>query len=134
MIDVREYREEDFSFVNNILQESFSVSKRNFKKDEFKEIVISLDNIVIGYLLLTKVYNPIKDIYYYLIDYVSIDSNYRNRGFGKKLLEYVFILAKRENISYLQLTSNRSRVAAHKLYLSLGFVKRDSDIFRKEIV
>ena len=35
---------------------------------------------------------------------------------------------------YIQLTSSRHREAAHKLSLACGYVKRDSDIFRKDII
>ena len=131
---VRKYMEEDYPFVNKILQEAFSVSKKEIVGDEFFEVVVTFDNIVVGYLLLTKVYNPIKEIYYYIVDYVCVDSNYRGMGLGKEMFKYVFTLAKENNITYLQLTSKRSRIAAHKLYDSLGFVRRDSDIFRKEIL
>ena len=35
---------------------------------------------------------------------------------------------------YLELTCSRFREAAHKLYENAGFIKRDSDIYRKDVI
>ena len=134
MIEVRNYREEDLSFVNEILFESFNIKKDNFTGDNFYEVVATIDNKVCGYLLLTKVLNPIKNKYYMLVDYVCVGSQFRNMGIGKKLMEYAEGIAKNEKVMYLQLTCSTFRKAGHKLYESCGFIKRDSDIFRKEII
>lgn len=133
-ICVRNYIDKDYSFVNNILEEAFSVSKKEFNDSCFKEIVVTVDNVVCGYLLLTKVLNPILDKYYYLVDYVCVDSKYHGMGLGERLLEYAENIARDENVMYMQLTCGRKREAAHRLYDKCGFVMRDSDIFRKEIL
>lgn len=133
-IIVREYKRDDYNFVNHILQEAFSVSKKEFDVSIFHEVVLEYQKNVCGYLLLTKVYDPIKDLYYHLVDYVCVDSKYQNMGFGKRLMDYAIELSKREGVSYMQLTCRRSRIAAHKLYESCGFVMRESDIYRKEFL
>ena len=133
-VDVRKYEESDLEGVNKILGEAFNTSKNNFTDDIFYEVVACVDGNVVGYLLLTKVLNPVKDKYYYLVDYVCVDSNYRGYGIGKKLISYAEDIAKKDNAMYLQLTCSYFREAAHKLYESCGFIKRESDIFRKEIV
>ena len=131
MIDVRFYENRDLDSVNTILEEAFKVSKSNFNNSSIKEIVALDDGNVCGYLLLTKVLNPILNKYYYLVDYVCVSNSYRGRGVGKKLLSFAEEVALREDAMYLQLTCSSFRVAAHKLYESCGFIKRDSDIFRK---
>lgn len=134
MIEVRDYREDDLDSVNTILNEAFNCTKNNFNYDNMRELVICVDNNVCGYLLLTKVFNPIKNNNYMLVDYVCVSSKYRNLGLGKKLLEKVDEIAKEDKVLYIQLTCSRFREAAHKLYESCGYIKRDSDIFRKELV
>lgn len=131
MIDVRFYENRDLDSVNTILEEAFKVSKSNFNNSSIKEIVALVDGNVCGYLLLTKVLNPILNKYYYLVDYVCVLSSYHGRGIGKKLLSFAEEVALRDDAMYLQLTCSSFRIAAHKLYESCGFVKRDSDIFRK---
>ncbi len=131
---VRDYLDTDLDAVNNILKEAFSTEKTNFKGEEFHELVASIDDKVCGYVLMTKVLNPIKNKYYYLIDYVSVLSECRKMGVGKKLLEEAERIAREENAIYLQLTCGYQRVAAHVLYEKSGFIKRESDQFRKELV
>ncbi|MBR2828572.1 MAG: GNAT family N-acetyltransferase [Bacilli bacterium] len=133
-IVVREYGKKDFDSVSHILQEAFSVSKKEFDGSVFHEIVLEYRKEVVGYLLLTKVYDPIKDLYYHLVDYVCIDSRYHNIGFGKQLMNYAIEFSKNLGVSYMQLTCRKSRLSAHKLYESCGFIMRESDIYRKEFL
>ena len=134
MIEVRDYSDTDLDSVNEILKEAFNEAKRNFKNNNFRELVVCVDGKVAGYLLMTRILNPIKEKFYYLVDYVCVSSNYRRMGLGRKLMDEVYSIAKDNNAIYIQLTSSRHREAAHKLYLSCGYVKRDSDIFRKDIL
>ena len=134
MIIARDYRDSDLNEVNAILKEAFDIEKNNFESNEFHEIVVTLDDKVCGYLLMTKVFNPILDKYYYLLDYVSVLSEYRGKGIGTKLLEYAEKIAREGNTMYIQLTCGYERVEAHRLYEKNGYIKRDSDQFRKELV
>ena len=131
---IREYEESDLDSVNIVLDEAFNRKKDNFDGEEFIELVSQCDNEVSGYLLMTRVLNPIKNKYYYLIDYVCVLSKYRGLGVSDKLMEYALNIAKERKAMYLQLTCSRFRDAAHKLYERCGFIKRDSDIYRKEIL
>jgi GNAT superfamily N-acetyltransferase len=130
-IDISYYKDEYLDQVNIILKEAFNIEKSNFNGDEFKEIVSIVDGEVCGYLLLTKVLNPIKNKYYYLVDYVCVLSKYRGLGISDKLMEFAEEIAREDNAMYLQLTCSTNRVAAHKLYERCGYIKRDSDQFRK---
>ena len=125
------YKDEYLEQVNKVLLEAFKVEKNNFKGEQFKEIVGIVDGEAIGYLLLTKVLNPIKNKYYYLVDYVCVLSEYRGLGVSDKLMEFAEKIAREDNAMYLQLTCGTHRLAAHKLYERCGYIKRDSDQFRK---
>lgn len=131
---VRKYKPEDLTSVNKILYESFKRTKTDFEGDEFCEVVVEVDEKVVGYLLLTKVFNPILGRTYILVDYVCVVSEYRGLGLGEKLMEYAENYARKEGAIYLQLTCRWTRVKAHQLYEKCGFKKRESDIFRKELI
>ncbi len=131
---VRNYKDDDLNAVNELLKNSFSIEKESFDDPVFFEIVVEANDKVRAYLLLTKVLNPIEKRHYFLVDYVCVSEEYRRQGFGKKLLDYAYMIAKRENGMYLQLTCSYFRIAAHHLYEACGYVKRESDIYRKEII
>ena len=128
------YKEEYLDDINKVLKEAFNIEKSNFSGEEFKEIVAIVDNKAVGYLLLTKVLNPIKNKYYYLVDYVCVLSNYRGLGISDRLMKFAEDIALNDDAMYLQLTCGTQRVAAHKLYERCGYIKRDSDQFRKVLM
>ena len=68
------------------------------------------------------------------LGYVCVDSIYRGNGIGKTMTEYAIKYAKENGAYRIELTSRNDRESAHKLYLNLGFIKRDSSIFRKEFL
>ena len=128
------YKEEYLDDINKVLKEAFNIEKSNFSGEEFKEIVAIVDNKAVGYLLLTRVLNPIKNKNYYLVDYVSVLSNYRGLGISDKLMKFAEDIALNDDAMHLQLTCGTQRVAAHKLYERCGYIKRDSDQFRKVLL
>lgn len=68
------------------------------------------------------------------IEDVVVSSDYRGQHLGKKLMEFVLEQAKAYAPIELHLTSNPMRVAANKLYQSLGFQKKDTNCYRMMIV
>ena len=125
------YKDDYLEQVNKVLKEAFDIEKGNFQGEQFKEIVAIANEDVVGYLLLTKVLNPIKNKYYYLVDYVCVLSEYRGLGIADKLMYFAEDIAREDKVMYLQLTCGVHRLAAHKLYERCGYIKRDSDQFRK---
>ena len=133
-IVVRKYDDGDFHLADKILFESLGYHKEKMSDNRVYEFVACLDNVVVGYFNMLEEIDIIRNIKIYHIGYVCVDSNYRQRGIGHKMMEYAVSFAQERGACRLELTSGNQRVAAHKLYLSLGFIKRDSAIFRKELL
>lgn len=55
------------------------------------------------------------------IDDLSTLPDYRKNGYGKKLLNYIIDLARKENLDAVHLDSGHTRFDAHRLYLNMGF-------------
>ena len=132
-IVVRGYEKEDFLATKEILEEAFGVVRvdDDISNDSHFQLVACCEKEVVGYLLLTKVNDPIIAKCYFLINYVCVKKEYRNRKIGHLLIEEAEKIARDNNANFLQLTSSRFRIYAHKLYKKRGFIIRDSDIFRK---
>jgi ribosomal protein S18 acetylase RimI-like enzyme len=134
VIGVREYRMTDYFDVSRILEEAFGVTKANVNPDNnYKEYVAVVNDVVAGYLVLTRVLDLIKGRPYYLVDYVCVAKSYRNLGLGQLLMERVLEVARKDKSLYVELTSRKDRVAAHHLYEKVGFEKRDSYIYRRTL-
>lgn len=65
------------------------------------------------------------------IEDVVVDSAWRNKGIGKLLLQKAIITATEQlKVRTLDLTSRPDRVSANGLYKKMGFVQRDTNVYR----
>ncbi len=55
------------------------------------------------------------------VENVMVDADYRRRGTGKLLMDYVLAQAKKAGCYKIQLISDKSRIEAHKFYEALGY-------------
>jgi ribosomal protein S18 acetylase RimI-like enzyme len=91
-------------------------------------VVIEHGKKVIGFgsivIFLTPVYG-----YKGRIEDVIIHENHRGKGLGKKLSKELVKIAKRKKVKSIHLTSGPARIAARKLYESLGFELKETGVF-----
>ena len=66
------------------------------------------------------------------VESVVVSSNYRGKGYGKTLLNYLIHTAKEMRVHHLHLTSNPNRRAANALYTRLGFEKYNTNCYRMQ--
>jgi len=67
------------------------------------------------------------------IEDVVVDEKCRNKGVGEALNQNAINIARQLGAKTVDLTSRPSREAANRLYNRLGFVQRDTNIYRLEI-
>lgn len=67
------------------------------------------------------------------IEDVVVDEKYRGRGFGKKLILHIILIAKKINIDSLELKSENYRIIANKLYKKLGFIVKKANVYFMKI-
>lgn len=56
------------------------------------------------------------------IEAVHVHEDFRGRGLGEALIQWAINKAKERKCALVQLTSDKTRVDAHRFYLRLGFV------------
>ena len=64
------------------------------------------------------------------IESVVVSSRCRGKGYGKELMMAMVDAAKSLNVHHIQLTSNPARVAANRLYQSLGFERYETNCYK----
>jgi ribosomal protein S18 acetylase RimI-like enzyme len=64
------------------------------------------------------------------IEDVVVDSNSRGKGIGKSLVNTAIQQAKDLDLEFVALTSRPERDIANKLYIGLGFQKKDTNFYR----
>ncbi len=68
------------------------------------------------------------------IEDVVVNNNIRGKGIGRKLVQYAIDHASSMGITKIDLTSSFERVAANELYKKMGFKRRDTNVYRLEIL
>jgi ribosomal protein S18 acetylase RimI-like enzyme len=67
------------------------------------------------------------------IEDVVVDDSARGRGVGEALNQFAIDLARAKGAKTVDLTSRPSRESANRLYQRLGFVPRDTNVYRFEL-
>ena len=94
-------------------------------------LVARSDRVIVGSLTLVLVRIPtgLRAI----IEDVVVDEQVRGQGVGRALNEAALELARDAGAVTVDLTSRPSREAANRLYLSLGFEVRDTNVYRYKL-
>jgi ribosomal protein S18 acetylase RimI-like enzyme len=107
-------------------------------REEFEEIlrnrsahflVAELDNKAIAGIL-TLVQYRIPTGIKFLIEDVVVDESHRGKGIGRALILYATGIARSMGAGSVDLTSRPFRIAANQLYLKMGFVRRETNVYR----
>jgi ribosomal protein S18 acetylase RimI-like enzyme len=67
------------------------------------------------------------------IEDVVVDDRARGKGVGEALNRAALSMARQRGAKTVDLTSRPSREAANRLYQRLGFVRRDTNVYRFEL-
>ena len=94
-------------------------------------IAAFIDGVIVGSLTLIIFSIPTGKRAW--IEDVVVDEKCRNKGIGEALNQEAINIAKRLGAKTVDLTSRPSREAANRLYSRLGFVQRNTNIYRFEI-
>lgn len=69
-----------------------------------------------------------------IIEDVVVDISARGEGIGEALMLRAIEIAREKGAGNISLTSNPIRVAANKLYLRVGFTKRETNIYSYKLM
>ena len=98
------------------------------ESDSTSMLVARVDNQIVG--LLTLAVFRIPTAVRAWIEDVVVDSSARGHGVGEALNIAAIAEAKRRGAKTVDLTSRPSREAANRLYQRIGFVARDTNVYR----
>jgi ribosomal protein S18 acetylase RimI-like enzyme len=89
------------------------------------------DGVIVGALNLTvyRVPTGVRSV----IEDVVVDISARGQGIGEALMLRAIDLARKKGAANISLTSNPMRAAANKLYLRVGFQKRETNVYQLKL-
>lgn len=126
---------------NNELDIAYNLYCNCFNREK-KSITIPLmgimlgafiDNELIGIAQIDSINNIFENTKIFYINSICIKENYRNKGYGKKLLQECITTIKDNGGNLINLTANKNRVYAHMMYKDLGFIEANTTLLKKDI-
>lgn len=139
---VTDFSSEIADAVRNLVKQLVS-DYNPFTDAEFKEMIEPKQNFLfiareassnkIAGVVMISIYR-IPDSKKVYLDDIIVDEHFRGRKIATFLFEKVISTARENNAEYIMLTSSSKRVAGNKLYEKLGFKKRETNVFRLDIV
>lgn len=136
IIEVKEFNDSYLFAVRKFLNQLVADPVR-FTESDFKGIISAENSYlflltdkesVLGMLTVGVYKSPTGSKAW--IEDVVIDEGARGKGYGRFIMEHAVSFVRSLGCTMLMLTSNPSRVAANKLYRSLGFERKETNVYR----
>jgi len=136
IIEVTEFSGDYLDSVRKFLRLLTSEPKQ-FTELNFRELLTSdnshlfflLDENTIAGMATVGIYSSPTGVKGWIED-VVIDEAYQGKGLGRALTQHAIDYAKSQHADSLMLTSHPSRIAANKLYQSIGFEQKQTNVYR----
>lgn len=138
-IEAKEVRTEYIDGINNLLGQLTSSPKEMneallqaiVESDRIHLFLAYIGNQMVGMATLAAYVIPTGTKAW--VEDVVVDNNFRGKHIGKKLVNHVVEYTKKYSPCSLMLTSRPMRVAANKLYQSVGFEKRETNVYKIQV-
>ena len=126
------YQEAIQHFLNQLTPEPMT-----FSENMFKELLSSKNSHlfflfqgeeIAGMLTIGTYHSPTGGKAW--IEDVVVDEAFRGQGLSKLLVAHAIEFVKSQRIPLVMLTSNPKRVTANKLYQTMGFERKETNVYR----
>ncbi|MDR2231491.1 MAG: GNAT family N-acetyltransferase [Tannerella sp.] len=135
IIEVERFSGEYLDAIRKLLK-MLMADPPSFTEDDFRAVIASnhihlfvlkIENQIVGMATLAIYSSPSGSKAW--IEDVVIDEDCRGQGLGRLLTQHLIDFAKSQSVEFLMLTSNPSRIAANRLYRSLGFEQKQTNMY-----
>ncbi|MFA6160437.1 MAG: GNAT family N-acetyltransferase [Parcubacteria group bacterium] len=89
------------------------------------------EGVLVGMATLTFIYKP--TAFFGTTEDVVVDEKFRSQGIAKSLMNQMILKAKEIGMDRIDLTSKPTREKANAFYSSIGFEKRDTNVYRLKL-
>lgn len=135
-IEIEDLKPDYLEAINRLIAQ-LSTSSHTFTEAELNSLIASpqshlyaleYDEKIIGMVTLCIYQCPIGRKAW--IEDVVVDQNHRGKGYGKLMVRKAMEECQNRGNVTLMLTSRPSRIVANQLYQSLGFEKRETNVYK----
>ena len=138
MEELLKYSDSDFTDLSSLMQElsgSIVFTRESLDRmlaDQYSHLyVIREEDRIVACASLCIFHQPFSTDA--TIESVVVSSKMRGKGLGRKLMEHLIDEAARMKVDCIHLTSNPKREAANALYQKMGFEKKETNCYMKNL-
>lgn len=139
-VTIREYKNTDYQglmvLLGDVYESTIPQDTLEAKYlSETKSILVAVDDNsrIVGCTFVEIQYDYVRPHKIAFITYVAVDEKCRKQGIGKSLVHAVENICRERECTAIELTSANYRTGAHAFYESLGFTRKKTTVFIKEI-
>lgn len=139
-IEVRNYLKQDYTELIILLKKIYNseidqVTLENRYLTNTRSILVATteNNYVVGCAFVEIQQDYIRPRRILYVTYVAVDEHYRKQGIGRIIFKSIETMAVELEATAIELTSADYRKDAHAFYEALGFSKKKTTLFIKEI-
>lgn len=137
---IRYYNSSDFDTLIKLLEKVYGshINQVTLEKNYISDkrsilVVVTEEDTVVGCAFTDVQEDFVRTSCILYVTYVAVDENYRKKGIGRKIFERIEEICSENKCSAIELTSADFRTEAHEFYNRLGFTKKKTSVFIKEI-
>ena len=131
----QEYHEAMQRFLNQLTTNPMTLTEAMFRQlldsDNSHLFFLVKDEQIAGMLTVGIYHSPTGGKAW--IEDVVVDEAFRGQGLSKLLVAHAIEFTKSMGIPSLMLTSNPKRIAANKLYQTMGFERKETNVYRMKL-
>lgn len=136
LTEVADHHAEELSeLMNQLVPEGVMVTKKDLEQivrsDSSLLFVAKDGNAIIGSFTLVVYRIPTGSKA--IVEDVVVDQSRRRQHIGEAMIRHAINYAKEHGIVKIDLTSRPEKAAANRLYQKLGFVKRQTNVYRYDL-
>ena len=133
-MNIKEITKEEYNIALNIYNECFNKNNTNIDIPLLGNLIgLYLNEHLIGMVQIDYINNIMENTKMATINSFCIKKEYQNKGYGNYFLNECIKYLREKNIDKVNLTSNRDRIYAHRIYQKNNFNMIDTILLNKDI-
>ena len=137
---IKDYESRYYPELIKLLEAEYgsAISQEDLEKyyvNDNHEIIIAVDDddVLVGCSFIEERRDFVRTGHDFYITYVAVDKSRRRMGTGRKLFAEIERRAAERGCDSIEFTSANHRTDAHAFYASLGYTKKKTTVFIKDI-
>ena len=132
---IEKYYNDVFYLLNSVFSSNITKDclEENYIRDNKKILLYVVDDKAVACALVEFRCDYVRAKKIAFITYFAVDEKYHRRGIGRELFEYIEKMCINIGVYIIELTSANHRLGAHQFYNAIGFTKKATTVFIKEL-